>query len=192
MTSEGPAALAVGLLSDVIDRLLSPDRSKLSRDELLDLTRAFEGQARRLPTIEHHLVAEIDSRKLAAELRYRDTAALLSQLLMLTRRQAGDRVADASELGPRKALSGEVLPPQFPAAAAALAEGSITAAHAAVIRKTVHELPHPTRAEHAQSIDRTLTEHAVAMDTRTLAIVAQRVVATLHPDGDEVTDRIHR
>jgi hypothetical protein len=54
----------------------------------------------------------------AGELRYRDTAGLLSEMLLLTRGQANARVTAADSFGPRRSPTGEVLAPRLPAAAA--------------------------------------------------------------------------
>jgi hypothetical protein len=67
-------------------------------------------------------------------LKYRDTASLLSAVLLLTRSQARERVNAADALGSRVSLLGEPLPPVLPATAAALSDGSISPAHTGVIR----------------------------------------------------------
>jgi len=113
-------------LSAAVDSLLAADLGRLSRDELLDALRGFECESRRLAAVQHRLVAEVAARNVAGELRYRDTAALLSATLLLTRGQASDRVNAAEALGPRTSLLGQPLPAVLPATARALTDGAIS------------------------------------------------------------------
>jgi hypothetical protein len=82
------------------------------------VVRGFETESRRLVAVQHRLVAEVQGRNVAGELRYRDTAGLLSEMLLLTRGQANARVTAADSFGPRRSPTGEVLAPRLPAAAA--------------------------------------------------------------------------
>jgi hypothetical protein len=59
----------------------------------------------------------------------------------LSTAEAGRRLAEADELAPRCALTGEPLPPRLPAVAVAQACGLITAEHVRVLRDAVHQLP---------------------------------------------------
>src|SRR5436305_13276049 len=105
------AARALGLLATAIDALAALDLRMLARDELLGLTHAVEAQRRRLPIVDHRLVAELDSRGVAFELGCASTAALLRAALRLAPAEAKARVSAAADLGPRRAVSGEPLPP---------------------------------------------------------------------------------
>jgi hypothetical protein len=192
MTTVSPTAgEQLTALRAAVDGLLSADLSLLARDELLGVVRGFETESRRLVAVQHRLVAEVQDRNVAGELRYRDTAGLLSELLLLTRGQATARVAAADSFGPRRSLAGETLAPRLPAAAAAVAEGAISPAHATVIANTIEALPGPVRAAHAGSADALLTEHATGLTTRQLSLAADRILAFLHPDGTLTPDRVH-
>jgi hypothetical protein len=191
MTTADPVEAQLAVLRSAVNGLLSTDLSRLSRDELLGVVRGFEGESRRLVAVQHRLVAEVQARNVAGELHYRDTAGLLSEMLLLTRSQANARVAAADVFGPRRSLAGDTLEPRLPAAAAAVSEGTISAAHATVIAKTIEALPGPVRAAHAGTADALLTEHATGMTTRQLALAADRILAFLHPDGTLTPDRVH-
>jgi uncharacterized protein (DUF2461 family) len=65
-------------LRAAVDEQLASDLSLLSQDELLDVLRGFETESRRLAAVQHRVVAEVAARNVAGELRYRDTASLLS------------------------------------------------------------------------------------------------------------------
>src|SRR4030081_2436973 len=90
--TETTAAEQLGSLRAVVDGLLGAELTGLSRGELLGTVREWETETRRLAAVQHRLVAEVAARNVAGELRYRDTAGLLSAVLRLTRSQANDRV----------------------------------------------------------------------------------------------------
>jgi hypothetical protein len=58
-----------------------------------------------------------------------------------TRGEANRRVAEAADLGPRRAITGEPLPPLLTGTAAAQRNGHIGAGHVRVLRDFVHGLP---------------------------------------------------
>jgi hypothetical protein len=159
---------------------------------VLDAMRRLESESRRIAAAQHRLVAEVAARNVAGELKYRDTASLLSAVLLLTRSQANDRVNAAELLGPRASLLGEPLPPVLPATASSLSAGSISPAHTGVIRGLVRELPAPIRDEHQATAEALLAEHAASMDTAQLRQAAARILGLLHPDGTLTPDRVHR
>ena len=84
-TVETAGGQALTPLSAAVDSLLVADLGRLSRDELLDALRGFEVESRQLAAVQHRVVAEVAARNVAGELRYRDTASLLSAILLLTR-----------------------------------------------------------------------------------------------------------
>jgi hypothetical protein len=185
------AARTVGLLSTAIDALAALDLTTLSRDELVGLTRAVETQRRRLPVVDHRLVAELDSRGVAFGLGCVSTAALLRAALRLAPTDAKARVSAAADLGPRRAVSGEALPPLFARVAAAQAEGAISARHATVIVDAIDELPAQAQAEHAAAIEERLVADARVFDPAQLCRLARRIVAIVDPDGTLADDRHH-
>jgi hypothetical protein len=191
-TVEAAGGQALTPLSAAVDALLAADLARLSRDELLDALRGLECESRRLAAVGHRLVVEVAARNVAGELRYRDTASLLSAMLRLTRGQASDRVTAAEVLGPRTSLLGVGLPAVLPATARALSEGVISPAHTGVIRQLIRELPAPVRDEHQATAEALLAEHAAGLDTGQLRQAATRILGFLHPDGTLTPDRVHR
>jgi hypothetical protein len=188
---ESAAAHAAGMLGTAIDALAALDLTALSRDELVGLTRAVETQRRRLPVVDHRLVAELDSRGVAFELGCASTAALLRTALRLAPADAKARVTAAADLGPRRAMSGEALPPLFTRVAAAQAEGVISTQHAKVIVDAIDELPAQVQAEHGAGIEERLVADARAFDPAQLCRLARRIVAIIDPDGTLADDRHH-
>jgi hypothetical protein len=187
-------AVVLARLTDLVDDLQRLDLTTLPGDALLGVLRDLEAQKRRLASVDHALIGEVDSRGLAGERACASTAVLLRQLLRITPAEASGRVRAAADLGPRRALTGEPLPPVFPAVAAAQAVGVISPAHARVITATVDALPAVVQAEHDESVQETLIEHAAEFDPVVLARVARRITDTLDPDGTlaEERDRARR
>ncbi len=182
--------VAVKQLADAVDTLVDLDLTSASRDELLELARGLEVQRRRLPVADHALLGELDARAVAGELACSSTAALLMQLLRLAPGEARARVRAAGDLGARRTLTGDLLPPVFPAVAAAQAEGAIGDRHAAVIRHTVHALP-AAAAGQAEQVEAALTGHARTLDPDQLGQAARRLLACLDPDGTRPGDADH-
>jgi hypothetical protein len=186
------AADPVGAVASIragVDALLAADLGTLGREELLELTRELERQTRRIPAVDHRVVAELDERNLAAELACANTEALLHDLLQLHPREAKARVAAARELTERHALSGETLPPLCPAVTAAQRAGRLSAAHAKVIRDLLAWLPAECDREFGSALEQCLVEHAEQLDPLHLARAVQRLKARLDPDGPEPRDR---
>jgi hypothetical protein len=184
----------VARLSTVVDELQGLDLTSLPGDDVLAVLRDLEVQKRRLATVDHALIAEIDSRGLAHEHACRNTAALLTQLVRVSPAEATGRVRAAADLGPRRGLTGQVLPPVFAGVAAAQAAGTISTAHARIVTATIDALPAAVQVEHEQWVQQFLVEQAGELDPALLKQVARRIADTLDPDGTltEERDRARR
>ncbi len=68
-------------------------------------------------------------------------APALANRLRISRAEASRRIHEAADLGERRALNGEPLPPVLAATAAAQRNGELGAGHVAVIRGFFHRLP---------------------------------------------------
>jgi hypothetical protein len=202
MFETGSAGSAVvSRVTDVLEQLaaaqqelLRLDATALSRDELLDLVEVLEINARRQTAVGCALIAELAGRGVAGELGYPSTGVLLAERLRIGRREAAGRVRLASDLGPRRAITGETLEPRFPQVAAALAEGTISARHATVITAAVDGLPNRVlidEPELAGQVEPTLLGHAHTVDPDRLAVLARTVATCLDPDGQLVAEQDH-
>src|SRR5438067_10580385 len=98
---------------EAIDRLQSADLMPLSDEELRDTFREMERLRRRLPSIDHALIAEASARSFPARHMVRNMAQFLRSLLRLDPYEAAGRVRAAASAGPRRSLAGEPLPPAF-------------------------------------------------------------------------------
>ena len=145
---------------------------------------ALEIDARQRGAVAVALVTELEARGVAAELGCSSTAVLLSERLRIGRREAAGRVRLAAQLGPP---TGDVrwndLPARFPEVAAAVAEGAICDRHAALICRTIDDLPEGAVLEQAGAVEATLVEHARTLNPDQLAVLSRTVRACLDPDG---------
>src|SRR5882757_293682 len=186
-----PVAALLDQLSTTVDALIALDLTRLSRDELLELLRGVETQRRRLPVVDHALIAELDHRGAAGELMARDTASLLREVLRVSPREAQARCQAAVDLGPGRTVTGQPQPPLLPVVAAAQADGTISPDHARVIATVISELPKDVEAEHGAAVETRLVAEAQRFDPSVLATLARRVVALLNPDGVLADDVEH-
>lgn len=82
-----------------VDDLLDLDLTTVDRDGLLELCRGLETQRRRLPAIDHRLIAQLDERGVPRELAMRDSATMLARLLHIDPAEARARTAAAQDMG---------------------------------------------------------------------------------------------
>lgn len=187
----GAAGDAVGAFEAGVEALLSLEPAYLSDEVVLEVLRRIEAQSRRMNRVDHSLITEVDSRGLAAARGCASTAALLRSVLRISPGQARRRVHAAADLGSRRSLSGEFLPPIFPAIAQAIAEGAISDQHAHVITKTIDALPAAVQADYDTAVEQTLVKQARTLDPIQLAHLAHGVADRLDPDGTLNTEADH-
>ncbi|AMD56197.1 hypothetical protein ATO49_28250, partial [Mycolicibacterium fortuitum subsp. fortuitum DSM 46621 = ATCC 6841 = JCM 6387] len=106
----------------------------------------------------------------------------------LSTAEAGRRLGEAAELGPRRALSGEPLAPVLPAVAAAQAAGLLNGEHVKVLRDAVHRLPGFVDAATAEQFEADLVRVAVGVGPKELKDTAELRLFLLDQDGPEPDD----
>ncbi len=112
----------------------------------------------------------------------------LANRLRITRAEASRRIGEAADLGERRALTGEVLPPRLEATAAAQREGRIGAAHVAVIRGFWHRLPEFVDVETQVKAEAQLARLATEHRPDELSKLADKLTDCLNPDGNFTDD----
>ncbi|QUR68607.1 HNH endonuclease signature motif containing protein [Mycobacterium spongiae] len=155
----------------------------LTTPERLALLERLETVRRRLPAIEHGLINQISEQAGETELGGRLPRAL-SDRLRITRGEAGRRVAEAADLGRRRALTGQPLPPLLTKTAQAQRDGRLGDGHVRVIRDFLRRLPVSVDAETRENSEARLAKLATRFRPDELAKLAQRLMDYLHPDGD--------
>lgn len=174
-------------LSDFLDSVRGT-LGGLDDEAITQTLREVEEFSRATQSVMLDLVAEIDSRGIAARGGFGSTARLLAWMCQLSAAEARLRVENASMVGTRRTITGETLEPRLPATAAALATGEIGTGQLRVITETVTALPASVPESARARIEADLAGHARDFDPRRLRIIAQRIIATLDPDGPEPSE----
>jgi hypothetical protein len=155
----------------------------LTTPECLAMLERCETLRRRLPVIEHPLINKIAEQSDPTELGGKLPFAL-AERLRITRAEASRRVAEAADLGPRRAMNGEPLQPVLAATAAAQRGGRIGAAHVRVIREFVHQLPCDLDLKTCQHAEAQLARQGGEFRPDQLAKLADKLTDCLNPDGN--------
>jgi Domain of unknown function (DUF222) len=155
----------------------------LTTPERLALLQCCETFRRQLPAIEHPLINQIGEQADATELGGKLPAALANRL-GITRADASRRIGEAADLGERKAITGEPLPPLLPATAEAQRAGHIGSAHVAVIRGFWHRLPDFVDVETRQQAEVQLARLGGEHRPDELSKLADKLTDCLNPDGN--------
>src|SRR6201998_2792572 len=107
-----------------LDRLCELSFDVFTTPERMRALERLERATRRLRAPEHALINQLDAQagdeQLGGTLR-----SALADRLRITKGEAGRRIAEAGDLGQRRALTGEPLAPQLSATAAAQRDGLI-------------------------------------------------------------------
>ena len=170
-------------LRAVVSRIQGHSYDALTTPERLALLEALEQETRRLRVPGHRLTNQLAQQatpeELGGNLRH-----CLSDRLRISRAESARRVAEADDLGPRQALTGQALPPRLPATAAAQHAGSIGAGHVAVIRQFFGQLPSWVDVETQALAEQQLARHGSEFRPEQLRKLADRLAYCLNPDGD--------
>jgi hypothetical protein len=153
------AVTAYDALDVALDKIAALEVETLSSAERLELLERNETARRRLPALCHELINELAGTATRLELGG-SLAVALAERLHLNRGEAGRRIHEAADLGPRRALTGQPLPPKLPATAAAQHAGVIGAEHVGIVRAFVQRLPDAISVAAAEEAERQLAGYA--------------------------------
>ncbi|HEX5345493.1 MAG TPA: DUF222 domain-containing protein [Pseudonocardiaceae bacterium] len=150
---------------------------------LQENVRDIESVSRMMYSVMLDAVAELESRNVAVTAGFRNTKQLLTGMLQLSPTEAGARVANATQLASRRALTGEVLAPLLPNTAAALAAGEIGPAQVRVITETMNAIPATVRPADRDAAEVELARHARSFNSTSLHRIGLHILAHLDLDG---------
>jgi hypothetical protein len=156
----------------------------LSAPEVLAVKDRLETADRRRAALDHRLTQQLTIQASPVELGGKSWTDVLSNRLRIGRGAARRRLDEAQDLGPRIAMTGEVLAPLLPNVAAAQAAGTIGAEHVRIIRRFFADLPTAVDFETRQACEVDLARIAAEHTPDALRKVADRLMALVHPDGD--------
>ena len=143
----------------------------------------WETFLRRCPAVTHRVVGSLGEVPID-ELGEPSSAAALSTLLRVSRKEANRRIHEAEDLGPRAAMTGEPLEPVLTNTAAAQRRGQIGAEHVGIIRRFFDKLPGFVDYDTREAAEAQLAELACGLPPEELRQAADRLAATLDQDGE--------
>lgn len=177
--SEVAAALDALDAADVAVRGL--DFGALSPVVRLHVLEAMENSHRRQTAVGTDVIAGLaneDSAEVGGPVH-----KVIADWLRISYADACRRVRDAKQLSPRLTLTGQELPPELPATAAAWRDGVLDCQHLRVIQAFVRDLPAAVGAEEVDAAERFLARQAAGLRPDQLQKVAHRCALRLNPDG---------
>ncbi len=180
---------ALDALDAAFDTLTGLPLQSLSHPEQLTVLDRLEVLRRRQPALDHRVLAHLVSHVSPIALGAKSWADVLAERLRLSSGEARRRLAEAEDLGPRRALTGEPLAPRLAATAAAQAAGQLNAEHISIMRKFFHHLPQAVDAETRDCAEASLAGIAAGQRPEGLRQAATRLAALLDPDGALPDDR---
>ncbi|MEE6178628.1 HNH endonuclease signature motif containing protein [Mycobacterium sp. 050134] len=182
----------IAALQSAVSRILEHSYDALTCPERLTLLARLEVEGRRLRVPGHQLLNQLAEQADPEQLGGR-LPQVVADRLGLTRAEANRRVAEAADLGPRRALTGQPLPPLLTGTAAAERDGRLGPAHIRIIRRFVHQLPTTIDVGTRECAEAHLARLATAFRPDHLAGLADALTDCLNPDGTYTdTDRARR
>jgi hypothetical protein len=165
------------------------DVSSLGDAELLAAVVEVEQRRRADYFRELAVVAELESRGVAAPMGYSDVAAILRESLRLNPTVARRQVRHARALiGDLSPSSGQRLGPVLPVTAQALAVGAIGVDHVETIRAAMAALPSDTSGESREGAEAILATAARTCEPAAVARLGREILDRLDQDGEPPDD----
>lgn len=164
------------------------DVESLTRTELMAVMDEYETLTCQLPAQTHRMLAQLQAETTAKEWGAASWNEVLRVRWRLSKAEAGRRLGEAAMLGPRRALTGEPLPPALAAVAAAQAAGLINADHVKVLREAIDGLPTFVDMAARQQFEVDLVRLAASVGPKELRDTAEFRLFLLDQDGPEPDD----
>ena len=170
------------------DKLAALSFEALTHPELVALLDRCERVYRRQRAVDQAMIARLAAEASPGELGATSLAEVLWRRLRISRVDARRRIAEAQDLGPRRAICGEALAPVLSVTAAGRARGEIGAEHVRIIRMFFDALPGWVDYQTREQAEATLARVAAGVGAEELRQAAERLRALLDPDGRPPTD----
>ena len=172
-----------GALSELVNLPLDA----LGVADLFAVLDATETGRCQTPVIEHQAINRIAAQATPEQIG-RSLKKTLAARLRIRPGEARRRIADAEMLGARTTITGEPLPAQWPATAAAQRAGQINTAHVAEIGRFFHQLPSWVDESARARAEADLAEQATKFGPDELRVLADKLADCLNPDGTFTDD----
>ena len=166
----------------------------LTAPDVLRIQRRLERGYRSQPAVDHRLIHQLTSQGTPAELGAKSWPGVLSEALRISTGEAKRRIKQAGLLGPRRAMTGESLPPKLPNVAAGQARGEIGPEHVRIIEKFFDDVPSHIDCQARELAEADLARIATGLGPTQFRAAADRLALLLNQDGDlpDEADRARR
>lgn len=185
-------ASAVAAYTKSVDALLAANVDGCSHRDLVAAFADVEATTNRVPMVEYAILARLQREAGPSELGATSWTKLLSLRTRMSKGRALKFLTRATQLAPRRTLQGQDMAPEWEHVAAALSCGTFGDEHVEVIRKFFNALPATVDPITRSQAEHSLVEAAADLDPHSLTVLAIRLLALLHPDGDEPADAAAR
>ena len=163
------------------EALLSDAFGSLDGPALIEFLHCWEAHRRQEAAIDQVLLARVEDSRVAGEWGRASTVDLLVTGLRVSPPEARARTLAATDMGPRRALTGEPLPPLHPVVAAAQAAGEISSEHARVVTRCIEHIPVEAGPEAPSIAEAMLVEAARHQDPKASRVDRAGVAAAAGP-----------
>ncbi|BBZ32624.1 hypothetical protein MCNF_12290 [Mycolicibacterium confluentis] len=163
-------------------QLVAATVDDLSAEQVLTVMERLQKMSWASATVDHKLITQLE--ELGPEALGGDKVTkVLTHRLRISAEEARQRVADAEALGPRRAMTGEVLDPVMPNVAAQVAEGRVGPAHVKSIREFFKALPDHVDLSARVAAESLAAGHASTLGVPDFRAALNRMLLWLDPDG---------
>jgi len=156
--------------------------------ELVELLGELETVTWQLPSVGHRVIARLQREASPMELGAKSLGSVLTQRLRISGREVRRRLAEAEDLGPRTALTGQPLDPKLAPTASAQAHGALGPEHVAVIRSFLDKLPGWVDPEIRELSEQTLVHVGSGTGPEELRKTADKLTIAIDQDGPTPDD----
>ena len=164
----------------------------LDTGQRLAMLEAITAVGRQLAGVENQLIAGLQREATHADLGDGLTSTL-ADLTRITKPEANRRIRDAEDTATRTAITGQPLPPRFPATAAAVVAGVLDRTHLREIHRFFDKLPAAIPADEREHAEQFLAGIAARLRPDELRKAADHLLAFMgHEDDYTDTDRARR
>ncbi|CAN5149963.1 HNH endonuclease signature motif containing protein [soil metagenome] len=152
--------------------------------ELLELQQRREAVSRAQPVLDHRVYQKLTAENSPITLGASNFTKVLTQRLRISEAEAVRRLDDATVLGPRASLTGELLAPKMPTVARGQAQGLIGAEHVKHVRWFFRKLPGFVDYQSRENAEEQLAQHACELNPEAFRKAAAHMLYLLNQDGE--------
>lgn len=187
----GSVQAAAAALRAAHEALAALPVDALTETELVCALDELEVLVCQLPVQRHRLLARLQAETTPKAMGAKSWRDVLAIRWRISSGEAGRRLDEAAQLGPRQALSGEPLEPVLACAAIAQSHGLINREHVRVLREAMGRIPSAVDGTTRGQIEADLVRTAMGVGPKELKDNADRILFLLDQDGPVPDDTEH-